>query len=125
MEAKLLTSVRLSAEAKRLLALLANTLSISQSAVLELAIRAMAKRTGVQEDCGVGTILTTSLQEAAMECSAAQRQEMIDLLKGQTIASLEYVVDENLSTKSKSYWVLHLTNGQEFSFKFMAELLPA
>jgi len=48
MEPKLLTSVRLSAEAKRLLALLATTLSISQSAVLELAIREKAKREGVK-----------------------------------------------------------------------------
>ncbi len=48
METKLLTSVRLSAEAKRLFALLANTLRISQSAALELAIRAMAKLEGVK-----------------------------------------------------------------------------
>ena len=48
METKLLTIVRLSAEAKRLVALLANRLSISQSAALELAIRAMAKREGVK-----------------------------------------------------------------------------
>jgi predicted transcriptional regulator len=44
METKQQTSVRLSAEAKRLLALVAQTLSISQAAALELAIRAMAKR---------------------------------------------------------------------------------
>ena len=37
------TSVRLSPEAKRLLAALAHTLCISQAAVLELAIRAMGK----------------------------------------------------------------------------------
>ncbi len=48
METKLLTSVRLSAEAKRLFALLAKTLSSSQAAALELAIRAMAPREGVQ-----------------------------------------------------------------------------
>ena len=47
METKLLTSMRLSAEAKRLLALLANKLSISQAAVFELAIRAMAKQEDV------------------------------------------------------------------------------
>jgi predicted transcriptional regulator len=48
METKRLTSVRLSPEAKRLLVLLAQKLSISQAAVLELAIRDKAKREGVQ-----------------------------------------------------------------------------
>lgn len=43
-----LTSMRLSTEAKRLLALLAQKLSISQAAVLELAIREKAKRAGVK-----------------------------------------------------------------------------
>jgi len=45
---KQLTSMRLSSEAKRLLALLAQKLSISQAAVLELAIREKAKREGVK-----------------------------------------------------------------------------
>lgn len=44
METKRLTSMRLSPEAKRLLAMLAKKLSISQAAVLELAIRDKAKR---------------------------------------------------------------------------------
>jgi predicted transcriptional regulator len=44
MEKKRLTSIRLSPEAKRLLTLLARTLSISQSAVLELSIREKAHR---------------------------------------------------------------------------------
>jgi predicted transcriptional regulator len=48
MEAKRLTSVRLSPEAKRLLALLAQKLSVSQTAVLELAIREKARREGVK-----------------------------------------------------------------------------
>jgi predicted transcriptional regulator len=48
MENKRLTSIRLSPEAKRLLADLAKKLSISQSAVLELAIREKARREGVK-----------------------------------------------------------------------------
>jgi predicted transcriptional regulator len=48
METKRLTSVRLSSEAKRLLALIAHKLSVSQSAVLELAIREKATREGVK-----------------------------------------------------------------------------
>jgi predicted transcriptional regulator len=48
METKRLTSVRLSSEAKRLLALIAHKLSVSQSTVLELAIREKAKREGVK-----------------------------------------------------------------------------
>ena len=48
METKQLTSVRLSPEAKRLLVLLAQKLSISQAAVLELAIRDKAKRKGIK-----------------------------------------------------------------------------
>ena len=48
METKHSTSLRLSPKAKRLLALLAQTLSISQTAVLELAIRAMARRKDVR-----------------------------------------------------------------------------
>jgi predicted transcriptional regulator len=43
---KLATSVRITPEAKRLLKLLAEALGISQAAVLELAIRQMAKRGG-------------------------------------------------------------------------------
>jgi len=42
------TSHRLSDEARRLLALLAEKLSISQTAVLELAIREKAKREGIK-----------------------------------------------------------------------------
>jgi len=48
MATKHLTSVRLSAEAKRLLAELAKKLSISQTAVLEVAIREKARREGVK-----------------------------------------------------------------------------
>jgi predicted transcriptional regulator len=48
MEPKQLTSMRLSSEAKRLIALLAKKLSVSQAAVLELAIREKAKREGVK-----------------------------------------------------------------------------
>jgi predicted transcriptional regulator len=48
MEANRLTSVRLSPEAKRLLVQLAQKLSISQAAVLELVIREKAKREGVK-----------------------------------------------------------------------------
>jgi predicted transcriptional regulator len=48
MKTKQLTSVRLSLEAKRLLAAIAEKLSISQAAVLELAIRNQAKREGVK-----------------------------------------------------------------------------
>jgi predicted transcriptional regulator len=44
MEKKRLTSIRLSPEAKRLLSWLAETLGISQAAVLELAIREKAWR---------------------------------------------------------------------------------
>jgi PIN domain nuclease of toxin-antitoxin system len=48
MEPKQLTSMRLSREAKRLIAAPAQKLSISQAAVLELAIREKAKREGVK-----------------------------------------------------------------------------
>jgi hypothetical protein len=48
METKKLTSMRLSVEAKRLLAVLAHKCSISQAAVLEIAIREKAKREGVK-----------------------------------------------------------------------------
>lgn len=42
------TSIRLSDEGKRLLALLAEKMGVSQAAVLELAIRDKAKREGVK-----------------------------------------------------------------------------
>jgi len=42
------TSIRLSDEGKRLLALMAEKLAVSQAAVLELAIREKAKREGVK-----------------------------------------------------------------------------
>ena len=48
METKPPSSHRLSAEAKRLLVLLAQHLSVSQTAVLELAIRDKAQREGVK-----------------------------------------------------------------------------
>ena len=48
METKHFTSMRLSPEAKRLLTALAQKLSVSQTAVLELAIRDKAKREGVK-----------------------------------------------------------------------------
>ena len=48
MKKKRATSMRLSLEAKRLLALLAQQLSISQGAVMELAIREKAERHGVK-----------------------------------------------------------------------------
>ena len=41
------TSIRLSPQAKDLLAALAHTLGVSQTAVLELAVRQMAKREGL------------------------------------------------------------------------------
>jgi predicted transcriptional regulator len=47
METKQPTSMRLSAEAKRLLAVLAHKLSISQTAVMEIALREHAKREGI------------------------------------------------------------------------------
>lgn len=43
------TSIRMSDTAKELVVLLAERLGISQSAVLELAIRTLAKREGIQE----------------------------------------------------------------------------
>lgn len=46
MEKKHATSIRLSSDAKRLLVLLAQRLGISQTAVLELAIREKARREG-------------------------------------------------------------------------------
>jgi len=42
------TSIRLTAEAQRLRAALAEKLGVSQSAVIELAIRQMAEREGVK-----------------------------------------------------------------------------
>jgi predicted transcriptional regulator len=42
------TSIRLSEEARRLRALLAKKLGVSQSAVLELAIRELARREGIK-----------------------------------------------------------------------------
>jgi predicted transcriptional regulator len=48
MDTKHPTSIRLSADEKRLLAALASTLGISQSAVLALAIRALAQHHGVR-----------------------------------------------------------------------------
>jgi len=45
---KLLTSIRITEEAKRLRQLLAQKLGVSQSAVLELAIRALAKQEGIK-----------------------------------------------------------------------------
>lgn len=48
METKRLTSVRLSAEAKRLLVALAQKLSVSQTAILEIALREKARREGVK-----------------------------------------------------------------------------
>lgn len=44
MSRKKLTSIRMTAEGKRLMEMLAKTLGISQSAVLELAIREKARR---------------------------------------------------------------------------------
>jgi predicted transcriptional regulator len=43
------TCIRMSDTAKELVVLLAERLGISQSAVLELAIRTLAKREGIQE----------------------------------------------------------------------------
>lgn len=45
---KKLSSVRLSSEAKRLQAALAKRLGVSQTAILELAIREKAQREGVE-----------------------------------------------------------------------------
>jgi predicted transcriptional regulator len=46
---KVLTSVRISPEAKRLMAELSRFLSISQSSVLEIAIREKAQREGLKQ----------------------------------------------------------------------------
>lgn len=43
------TSVRLTSEAKRLMAVIAKKMGISQSAVLELAIRQFAKNEGIKD----------------------------------------------------------------------------
>ena len=48
MEAKLDTSMRLSPEAKRLIAAVAQRLGVTQTAVLELAMRVLARREAVQ-----------------------------------------------------------------------------
>ena len=48
METRQLTSMRLTPEAKRLLSLIAAKLGVTKSAVLELAVRGMAKREGVK-----------------------------------------------------------------------------
>jgi predicted transcriptional regulator len=48
MTTKHLTSIRLTPDAKRLLEILAEKLGVSQSAVLELAIRDKAKRESVK-----------------------------------------------------------------------------
>lgn len=45
---KILTSVRLSDDAKRLIAEMSRKLGISQTAIIELAIREKAKREGVK-----------------------------------------------------------------------------
>lgn len=44
------TSIRLTPEAKRLMAVTAKKLGISQSAVLELAIRQFAKNEGIKDN---------------------------------------------------------------------------
>lgn len=48
MSDKLSTSLRLSPEAKRLLAELAKKLGITQAAIMEIAIRRLAEKEGVQ-----------------------------------------------------------------------------
>lgn len=45
---KKLTSIRLSDDAKRLITLMSEKLGISQTAIIELAIREKAKREGVK-----------------------------------------------------------------------------
>ena len=45
---KLLTSIRLSEDAKRLIRLMSEKLGISQTAIIELAIREKAKREGLK-----------------------------------------------------------------------------
>ncbi len=52
MKKKLPTSIRLSAEAKRLLALLADKMGLSQAGVLETLIREKAKRLKVEHEPG-------------------------------------------------------------------------
>ena len=56
--------MRLSAEAKRLVVLLAQKLSISQAAVFELAVRDYAKREGIAAS-GTDVAFNTGLQKAA------------------------------------------------------------
>ena len=48
MRTKQATSIRLTPEAKRLLQLLAEKLGLSQTGILELAIREKAKREGIK-----------------------------------------------------------------------------
>jgi predicted DNA-binding protein len=48
MRKKQAASIRLTPEAKRLLALLAKQMGISQAAVIELAVRLMAKEEGIK-----------------------------------------------------------------------------
>ena len=47
---KLPTCIRLSEEAKRLRKLLANSMGINESAVLEIAIRSLAKTNGIGQE---------------------------------------------------------------------------
>src|SRR5438128_1662829 len=68
------TSVAISEEARQLLALMAEKASISQSAVLELAIRERAKREKV-------TLANGSIPGAEADTQEAARKQFLDLLE--------------------------------------------
>ena len=51
-----------------------------------------------------------------MRYTAKQRQEIIDSIKDKVIEELEY-------DQKGDYWTLLFTDGSEFSFRFMAELV--
>ncbi|HEY7423264.1 MAG TPA: hypothetical protein VH682_03390 [Gemmataceae bacterium] len=66
------TSFRLSPEGKALLATLSETLGISQAAVLEQAIRQMARREKIRRLFGATPLPDKTLEETAEEKPAAE-----------------------------------------------------
>jgi hypothetical protein len=82
--AKQKTSVAISAEARRLLALMAERSGISQSAVLELAIRERAKREKVELSSGAlaSAAITPEQQIAARERTSAPARLVAHFLGG-------------------------------------------
>jgi hypothetical protein len=69
------TSVAISGEARQLLALMAKKASISQSAVLELAIRERAKREKVTLESGAACLPDVDTKEAARQRFRALLEE--------------------------------------------------